>query len=51
MKLLFAGALAAALLSDASAAAQSDGEALRAELLRSYPSLAYVERYRRTFPD
>lgn len=30
--------------------AESDVGRLRAELLRSYPSLAYVERYRRAFP-
>ncbi|MEW6369448.1 MAG: S41 family peptidase [Pseudomonadota bacterium] len=32
------------------AATPSDGEALRADLLQHYPSLAWVERYRQAYP-
>lgn len=46
--------LTAALLSCSTIAfaetTQTDGEALRQELLEHYPSLAWVERYRQVFP-
>lgn len=42
--------LVLASLTSWNAVAQDDGTALRAQLLQTYPSLAYVERYRRQFP-
>ena len=50
MKFLSSSALAL-VFSSASVHAQTNGEALRAELLKNYPSLHYVERYRQLFPD
>lgn len=38
------------LASNTSTLAESDGEALRAELQKNYPSLVYVQRYRASFP-
>jgi C-terminal processing protease CtpA/Prc len=38
-------------LGSAHAARVDDGDQLRAQLIRSYPSLRYVERYRHDFPD
>lgn len=46
---LLAGGLGAALAS-ADAAVLSDGQVLRDRLVRDYPSLRYVERYRAAFP-
>ena len=42
-------ALAAAL--SGPVAAESDGAVLRAHLQETYPSLTYVERYRRDYPE
>lgn len=47
---LCCGALLVAAASGAGAANQTDGEALRAELLQRYPSLLWVERYRLAYP-
>lgn len=44
------GASAATPIAPAAATATSDGAILRAYLQRSYPSLAYVARYRAAFP-
>jgi hypothetical protein len=44
---LFAAALFAATLP----AAADDGAALKAQIVKTYPSLAYVDRYRQVFPD
>ena len=49
MKTKFAGLVLSSLVSW-TAWAQEDAEALRAQLRQSYPSLAYVDRYRRQFP-
>jgi C-terminal processing protease CtpA/Prc len=46
----FALALAILATTAGAAAAQSDGESLRAYLKQTYPSLAYVDRYRAAFP-
>ena len=42
---------ALAVLGGAHATMVDDGSQLRAQVTRSYPSLRYVERYRRDFPD
>lgn len=46
-----AAVVTAAIAWSRSAAAESDAEALRAYLRQSYPSLGYVERFRRDFPE
>lgn len=51
-KYMVGSALAAAMVMLATpAAAQDDGQILRDYLASSYPSLAYVDRYRQMFPD